>query len=112
LTQLLLLIDKMSFSDISDPTLTEAAETLQQQLIYNGEVLDIAFESLRTYKEGRQALAYLDSGVYLAYALLRMLERWGKTTGGDMYVRKKKMKKRKRAKGGITLSLVTLGIED
>jgi replication fork protection complex subunit Tof1/Swi1 len=86
----------MSSSEIADPALNEAADVLQQQLIYNGEVLDIAFESLRSYKEGTQSLAYLDSSVYLAYALLRMLERWGKTKGGDMYVRKRKAKRRQR----------------
>ncbi|TFK32404.1 timeless protein-domain-containing protein [Crucibulum laeve] len=97
LTQLLLLIDQMSSSEIADETLAEAAELLQQQLIYNGEVLDIAFDSLRVYKEGTQSLAYLDSSVYLAYALLRMLERWGKVKGGEMYVRKKTIKRKKKA---------------
>ncbi|KAK0205546.1 timeless protein-domain-containing protein [Desarmillaria ectypa] len=92
LTQLLLLIDNMASSDITDPVLNEAADILQQQLIYNGEVLDIAFESLKTYKEGTQSLAYLDSSVYLGYSLLRMLERWGKKKSGEMYVRKKKTK--------------------
>ena len=58
----------------------DAARLLQQQIVYNGEVLDIAFESVRTYKEGTQSLAY---------ALLRMLERWSKQKGtGEMYVRK------------------------
>lgn len=104
LTQLLLLIDTMSSSDIADPELSEAADVLQQQLIYNGEVLDIAFESLRSYKEGTQSLAYLDSSVYMAYALLRMLERWGKSKGGDMYVRKKKSKRRKPK--GCPISLI------
>lgn len=89
----------MSSSEIADPALNEAAEVFQQQLIYNGEVLDIAFESLRTYKEGTQSLAYLDSSVHLAYALLRMLERWGKAKGGEMYVRKKKAKRRRKGKG-------------
>ncbi|KAH7926892.1 timeless-domain-containing protein [Leucogyrophana mollusca] len=100
LTQLLLLIDTMSSSAISDSQLKDAAEVLQQQLIYNGEVLDIAFESLRTYKEGTQSLAYLGASVYLAYALLRMLERWGKENagGGNVYVRKKKAR-RGRGKG-------------
>ncbi|KAF9458264.1 timeless protein-domain-containing protein [Collybia nuda] len=98
LTQLLLLIETLSSSDLADPALNEAAELLQQQLIYNGEVLDIAFESLRSYKAGTQSLAYLDSSVYLAYALLRMLEKWGKAKSGEMYVRKKKPKK-KKAKG-------------
>ncbi|KAF5373433.1 hypothetical protein D9615_009496 [Tricholomella constricta] len=99
LTQLLLLIDNMSSADIADPALREAADVLQQQLIYNGEMLDIAFESLRSYKTGTQSLAYLDSSVHLAYALLKMLEKWSKGKGGDMYVRKKKAKKRRNPKG-------------
>ncbi|KAG6865098.1 hypothetical protein C0991_005153 [Blastosporella zonata] len=98
LTQLLLLIDVMSSADIADPTLKEAADVLQQQLIYNGEVLDIAFESLRSYKPGTQSLVYLDSSVYLAYALLKMLEKWSKSMSGDVYVRRKKAKKRRAAK--------------
>lgn len=89
----------MSSSDIADPTLKEAAEVLQQQLIYNGEVLDIALESLRSYKPGTQSLAYLDSSVYLAYALLRMLERWGKEKGSETYVRQKVSKKKRKSKG-------------
>ncbi|KAG6820075.1 hypothetical protein H0H93_005603 [Arthromyces matolae] len=101
LTQLLLLIDAMSSAEITDPDLKDAADLLQQQLIYNGEVLDIAFESLRTYKPGTQTLVYLDSSVYLAYALLRMLEKWSKSKGGDMYVRKKKAKKRKATAKGL-----------
>jgi replication fork protection complex subunit TIMELESS/Tof1/Swi1 len=36
---------------VSDPTLSEAAEILQHQLYYNGEVLDLAFEGLQGYKE-------------------------------------------------------------
>ncbi|KDR76874.1 hypothetical protein GALMADRAFT_245966 [Galerina marginata CBS 339.88] len=99
LTQLLLLIDKMSSSEITDPTLKESAEVLQEQLVYNGEVLDIALESLRSYKPGTQSLAYLDSSVYLAYALLRMLERWGKEKGSETYVRQKVTKKRRKRKG-------------
>ncbi|KAJ7582904.1 timeless protein-domain-containing protein [Mycena floridula] len=95
LTQLLLLIDNMSSSEIDDPYLKEAAETLQQQLIYNGEVLDITLDSLRVYKEGTQSLAFLDSSVHMAYVLLRMLERWSKGKS-DIYVRKKKGKRRKR----------------
>ncbi|KAF8153299.1 timeless protein-domain-containing protein [Crassisporium funariophilum] len=101
LTQLLLLIDKMSSSEIADPTLREAADVLQQQLIYNGEVLDIALASLRSYKQGTQSLAFLDSSVYLSYALLRMLERWGKTKGSETYVRQR-ITKKKRKKRGVT----------
>jgi replication fork protection complex subunit Tof1/Swi1 len=98
LTQLLLLIDAMSSSVIADPILNDAADILQQQLIYNGEVLDIAFESLRTYKEGTQSLAYLEKSVFLAYALLRMLERWGREGGGGdgVYVRRRRGKRKKR----------------
>ena len=34
----------MSSSDSADPTLREASDILQQQLVYNGEILDIALE--------------------------------------------------------------------
>lgn len=80
--------------------LQEAAEILQQQLIYNGEVLDIALESLKSYKEGTQSLVYLDSSVHLAYALLRMLEKWAKEKGDGTYVRRRR--ERRRKKKGIT----------
>jgi replication fork protection complex subunit Tof1/Swi1 len=85
----------MSGAQIADTTLREAADLLQQQLVYNGEVLDIALDSLRSYKEGVQSLTYLDSAIHLAYSLLRMLERWGKTQGEKMYVRKKAKRRRK-----------------
>ncbi|KZT08354.1 timeless-domain-containing protein [Laetiporus sulphureus 93-53] len=102
LTQLILVIDSMSSA--TDADVVEAADTLQQQIIYNGEVLDIAFESLRTYKQGTQSLAYLDSSVYLAYAIFRMLERWGKKRGGaaEMYVRRKAKAKKRRNDGGAS----------
>jgi len=85
-----------------DEAEAEAASTLRHQLIYNGEVLDIALDSIRSYKEGTQSLAYLDSSVCLAWALFRMLEKWGKGGGGgeEMYVRKKKTKKRGKKGGG------------
>ncbi|KAF9644412.1 timeless-domain-containing protein [Thelephora ganbajun] len=99
LTQLLLLIERMSTEDLADVALTDVAEVLQNQLIYNGEVLEIALESLKAYKDGTQSLVYLDSSVHLAYALLRMLEKWTKVGGGrEMYVRKKARRK-KKAKG-------------
>ena len=108
LTQLLLLIDAMSTSATSseeaeDTEEAEAALTLRHQLIYNGEVLDIALDSIRSYKEGTQSLTYLDSSVYLAWALLRMLEKWGKGGGGgeEMYVRKKKMRRKRRGRKGV-----------
>jgi replication fork protection complex subunit Tof1/Swi1 len=103
LTQLLLLIDGMSSTELSNPDLNDAAEALQNQLIYNGEVLDIALESLRVYKEGTQSLVYLDSSVHLAYALLRMLEMWTKAKGSkEMYVRKKARKKKRKGVQGDT----------
>ena len=100
LTQLLLLTDIMSSSVISDSDLDEAARLLQQQLIYNGDVLGIALESIHSFKECTQSLTYLSAGsVHLAYALLRMLERWGKQNSRAIYVRKKKISRRKRGKG-------------
>jgi replication fork protection complex subunit Tof1/Swi1 len=84
LTQLLALIDAMSLTTIVDnPDLAEAADTLRQQIVYNGEVLDIAVDALRTYKEGVQSLRYLDASVKLGYSLLRMLERWSKERAGS-----------------------------
>ncbi|TCD66114.1 Topoisomerase 1-associated factor 1 [Steccherinum ochraceum] len=95
LTQLILLIDSMAASDETE--MAEAAQTLQHQVIYNGEILDISIDSMRAYKDGTQSLAYLDSSIHLAYALLKMLEKWGKKGGsGEMYVRKKKKKARRK----------------
>jgi replication fork protection complex subunit Tof1/Swi1 len=93
-----------SSSDFDDED-TDAAEILQQQLIYNGEVLDISLESLKSYKEGTQTLAYLNSSVAFAYALLRMLEKWGKRKPGEVYVRRKKAKRKIKAKGLLYLEL-------
>ena len=93
----MLLIDSMQQSRIEDADLAEAAELLQQQVVYNGEVLDIAVDSLRLYKEGVQSLTYLDSSIHLAYSILRMLERWAKAKGGgEVYGRKRSKPKRKR----------------
>ncbi|CAE6475330.1 unnamed protein product [Rhizoctonia solani] len=94
LTQLLNLIILMAQDP--DEANQEAAETLQHQLYYNGEALDVALESLRGYKD--QSIAYLDSAVHLAYVLLRMLEKWAHSQG-EMYVRKKKKSLTKKAKG-------------
>ena len=88
-----------SGTDDAGDDIDDAAQTLRHQLIYNGEVLDISLDSIRAYKEGTQSLTYLESSVYLAWSLLRMLERWGKGGGEEMYVRKKKMRKRKGKKG-------------
>ncbi|EEB95453.1 hypothetical protein MPER_05578, partial [Moniliophthora perniciosa FA553] len=101
LTQLLLLVDTMASDEIADENLAEAADTLQHQLVYSGEITDIAFESLRTYKEGTQSLAYLNSSVNMGYALFKVLERWVKKNSGtgDLYIRKKKSRRKKKNTG-------------
>ncbi|KAF8265674.1 timeless protein-domain-containing protein [Lactarius quietus] len=103
LTQLLALLEAMASSSNSDGAdgseeLHEAAELLQQQLVYNGQVLDAALDALRAYKDGTQSLAFLRAGVHLAYAVMRMLEKWARTTGEGSYVRKRAKPKRKRPK--------------
>ncbi|EIW79780.1 timeless-domain-containing protein [Coniophora puteana RWD-64-598 SS2] len=122
LTQLLLLVDAMllpSPSAASDANadvaaedeLRDAAEALFQQLVYNGEVLDIALDALRAYKGGTQSLAYLGASVHLAHQLLRMLEKWGKSGGNGVYVRKRKARKRK-GKGNGTGVTEEEGVPD
>jgi replication fork protection complex subunit Tof1/Swi1 len=99
LTQLLALLEAMaSTGTVTDGAaeLHEAAALLQQQLVYNGQVLDAALDGLRVYKDGLQSLTFLRSSVHLAYALMRMLEKWAKTTGDGSYVRKRAKPKRKR----------------
>ena len=99
LTQLLALIDAMHSVELDDQELAEAASLLQQQLVYNGEVLDVAVDALRAYRTGVQSLRFLDASVRLGYALLRMLEKWAKERGGgEVYVRRRK-KKRARRRG-------------
>lgn len=99
LTQLLALLEAMaSTNTVTDGAseLHEAAALLQQQLVYNGQVLDAALDGLRVYKDGTQSLTFLRSSVHLAYALMRMLEKWAKTTGDGTYVRKRTKPRRKR----------------
>lgn len=104
LTQLLALLEAMALTKTETDEaaeLHEAAVLLQQQLVYNGQVLDAALDGLRVYKDGTQSLTFLRSSVHLAYALMRMLEKWSKTTGDGSYVRKRaKPKKKRKAKGG------------
>ncbi|KAI0033017.1 timeless protein-domain-containing protein, partial [Vararia minispora EC-137] len=106
LTQLLALIDALASTptDAAAPTgatdLADAAELLQSQLIYNGQILDAAVDGLLAYRPGTQALAFLDAAVRLAYALMRMLERWSKSRGDGTYVRKRHARRRKRATAG------------
>ncbi|KAH9924971.1 timeless-domain-containing protein [Epithele typhae] len=110
LTQFLMVLDAMTSTErkagddpfafaeankTEEDDIADTARILQQQIIYNGHILDRTVESLKSYKEGRQSLAYLDASVYLAYALFKMLEKWAKRKGeGDMYVRKKQPKKK------------------
>lgn len=95
----------MSREDIADPTLAESADLLQQQIIYNGDILDIALDGLRAYRQGSQSLAYLDASVYLAYVLMRILERWTKDKGDGVYVRKKTVKRRRKARGMVRIKV-------
>ena len=109
LTQLLALLEAMAGSSDGANTgseeLHEAAVLLQQQLVYNGQVLDAALDALRAYKDGTQSLAFLRAGVHLAYAVMRMLEKWARTSGEGSYVRKraKPKPKRKRVKATGTV---------
>ena len=106
LTQLLALLEAMAVSGSSSSDnigasaeLHEAAVLLQQQLVYNGQVLDAALDALRAYRDGTQSLAFLRAGVHLAYAVMRMLEKWARTTGEGSYVRKRAKPKRKKPRG-------------
>ena len=114
LTQLLALLEAMAGSSDGANTgseeLHEAAVLLQQQLVYNGQVLDAALDALRAYKDGTQSLAFLRAGVHLAYAVMRMLEKWARTTGEGLYVRKraKPKPKRKRVKATGTVFFLQL----
>ena len=74
----------------------EAAEILQNQIYYNGDILDLAHDVVAKYKD--QSVAYLDAVVHLAYVLLRMLEKYSKSNS-YMFVRKRKAKKAKRNNG-------------
>jgi hypothetical protein len=104
LTQLLLLIDTMSRTTIADPTLAESADLLQQQIVYNGDILDLAVDSLRGYRQGSQSLAYLNASIHLAYTLMRVLERWLKGKGDGVYVRRKTVRRQKKSRGIFLIS--------
>ncbi|EIW66064.1 hypothetical protein TREMEDRAFT_65909 [Tremella mesenterica DSM 1558] len=99
-TQILLLIDAMSLS--TEEVDNEIAEILQNQLYYNGDVLDASLAVVTSYKENTGSVTYLDSVVHFAYVLLRMLERYSKTNT-YMFVRKRKAAKkaRKKTKGSM-----------
>ncbi|KAG9019357.1 Topoisomerase 1-associated factor 1 [Tulasnella sp. 427] len=98
LTQLLLLIEAMASSETA---YAETASILQQKLYYNAEILDFAFENLRTYREQNalKSIAYLEASVHFSHVLMRMLQKWAKSKGDTLVVRKKKRAKKKTAKG-------------
>lgn len=89
----------MSRTTIADPTLAESADLLQQQIVYNGDILDLAVDSLRGYRQGSQSLAYLNASIHLAYTLMRVLERWLKGKGDGVYVRRKTVRRQKKSRG-------------
>ncbi|WVR08981.1 hypothetical protein IAU60_006041 [Kwoniella sp. DSM 27419] len=90
-TQILLLLDAMSVS--SDEEDVEVAESLQDKIYYNGDILDSSLSVISQYKD--QSVAYLDSVVHFAYVLLRMLEKYSKNKS-YMFIRKRKAAKKKR----------------
>ncbi|ORY33101.1 timeless protein-domain-containing protein [Naematelia encephala] len=90
-TQILLLIDAMSTSE--DDEDLEIAEILQNQLYYNGDILDSSLSVIAQYKD--QSVAYLTSVVHFAYVFLRMLEKYSKNKA-FMFVRKRKAARKKR----------------
>jgi len=49
-------------------------------------MLRSSLDGLHVYKDGTQSLMFLCSSVYLAYALMQMLEKWTKSMGDGMYV--------------------------
>ncbi|WOO84917.1 Topoisomerase 1-associated factor 1 [Vanrija pseudolonga] len=73
-TQILLLIEAMSHS--SDEEDSEAAAIIQNQLYYNGDILDASLQVVSNYKD--QSVGYLEAIIHFAYVLLRMLERYSK----------------------------------
>ncbi|KAK4685899.1 replication fork protection complex subunit TIMELESS/Tof1/Swi1, partial [Tremellales sp. Uapishka_1] len=92
-SHVLLLIDAMSTSP--DEEDVEVAEILQNQLYYNGDILESSLDVISKYKD--QSIAYLDSVVHFAFVLLRMLEKYSKNKS-FMFVRKKRAARTRRKK--------------
>ncbi|WWC91099.1 uncharacterized protein L201_006040 [Kwoniella dendrophila CBS 6074] len=90
-TQILLLLDAMATSGEEEDI--EVAEIVQNNLYYNGDILDSSLSVISQYKD--QSVAYLDSVVHFAYVLLRMLEKYSKNKG-YMFIRKRKAARKKR----------------
>ncbi|WVW79467.1 hypothetical protein I302_101436 [Kwoniella bestiolae CBS 10118] len=90
-TQILLLLDAMATSGEQEDV--EVAEIVQDNLYYNGDILDSSLSVISQYKD--QSVAYLDSVIHFAYVLLRMLEKYSKNKA-FMFIRKKKAARKKR----------------
>ncbi|WVF65442.1 hypothetical protein IAT40_000170 [Kwoniella sp. CBS 6097] len=90
-TQILLLLDEMAASKNQDDV--DVAEIVQNNLYYNGDILDSSLSVISQYKD--QSVAYLDSVIHFAYVLLRMLEKFSKNKA-FMFIRKKKAARKKR----------------
>lgn len=81
----------MSQSSIEEDT--EVSEILQNQLYYNGDILDASLQVVAGYTT--QSLGYLESIVHFAYVLLRMLDKYSKNKT-FMFMRKRKASRKKR----------------
>nr|XP_018259274.1 topoisomerase 1-associated factor 1 [Kwoniella dejecticola CBS 10117]OBR81432.1 topoisomerase 1-associated factor 1 [Kwoniella dejecticola CBS 10117] len=90
-TQILLLLDAMATSGEEEDV--EVAEIVQNNLYYNGDILDSSLSVISQYRD--QSVAYLDSVIHFAYVLLRMLEKYSKNKA-FMFIRKKKAARKKR----------------
>ncbi|OCF42971.1 topoisomerase 1-associated factor 1 [Kwoniella heveanensis CBS 569] len=90
-TQILLLLDEMAASKNEEDV--DVAEIVQNNLYYNGDILDSSLSVISQYKD--QSVAYLDSVIHFAYVLLRMLEKFSKNKA-FMFIRKKKAARKKR----------------
>ena len=86
----------------------DVANTLQEQLYYNGDILDSCLLVISQYKDqsvgwvscySQNSLltgSYLESVIHFAYVLLRMLEKHSKSKT-YMFIRKRKAAKKKKA---------------
>ncbi|OCF79113.1 topoisomerase 1-associated factor 1 [Kwoniella mangroviensis CBS 8886] len=90
-TQVLLLLDAMAMSGEQEDV--KVAEIVQDNLYYNGDILDSSLSVISQYKD--QSVAYLDSVIHFAYVLLRMLEKYSKNKA-FMFIRKRKAARKKR----------------
>ena len=94
-TQILLILDNMMLS--GDDEDKEVAGVLQNQIYYNGDVLDTSINVFTLWKPETkgQPVTFLDCTIHFAYVLLRMLEKYSKTKT-YMFVRKKQRPVRRR----------------